>query len=119
MKSNNNTISTLQQDLQYRLWHHRLGRPGRISLSQFHVSCDGVPKLSKPALFQCAECIPTKFGKHKKGFHTKPKPLLPGEMFQMDYGFVPGLINTYPSPSDDPRLNYHFKHAGMASTVTY
>ena len=57
--------------------------------------------MSNPALLQCAKCTPAKFGKRKKGFHTKIKPLLLGVMFQMEHGFIRDLINNSSSPSND------------------
>ena len=49
IKFKNNTISTLQQVLLYRLWRHLLGNPRCISLRQSHASCDGFNNLTKPA----------------------------------------------------------------------
>jgi len=92
-KTNYSSVNSLRNDLSYKLWHHRLGHPGRDTLQNAQSSCTGVPKLTTPTFYRCEECIPAKFTKHKKGYNTNPPVVQPGDFFMMDYGFVRGSVN--------------------------
>ena len=82
--------NTLTSYPQHKLWHHRLGYLGKETLRLASAACDGIPKLNRHPLFKCNDFVKVKFHKHKKCLYEKSSKPKPGELFQMDYGFVRG-----------------------------
>ena len=85
-------VNYLNLDLQHKLWYHTLGHPSQHILRLEYNACDGIPNSQRYPLFKCRDYIAVKFHKHKKGHHNKNTTPKPGELFQMDYGFVCGNI---------------------------
>ena len=97
-----NIINSIQSNLKYKLWHHRLAHPGQNSMDLMYKSCDSVPHLKRPPLFRCAECSVSKIHKHIKPTKRPSTRSIPGSLFHIDFGFVRGSPSM-PSPSSPSR----------------
>ena len=85
----------------YKIWHHRLGHPGRDIMENIHKYATGVPCLKHNNLWRCRSCL---IGKHRKQATGKPKKQRapdpkdaeanqhyePGQGLHMDFGFARG-----------------------------
>ena len=85
------TINTVNGTALYRLWHHRLGHPGKFVMDNIKAVTDGVPKLKhlRNPFFKCEHSMHGKITQMKKGFNEDPtRATVPGQRFFMDYGFI-------------------------------
>lgn len=85
-------INSLQQELEYKIWHHHLAHPGHNIISAAPNSCNGLPaSLIKLKFNECETCIQSKIGNKKKGYKLKnSSDIRPGTFFEMDFAFVQG-----------------------------
>lgn len=108
------TIKHLSNAAKYELWHQRTAHAGSTTLEQLHKHVNGVPALKGNAFYRCPSCmsgklctkrsigkaIPSKGAitsqQHDKPQASKPiptsnpEPILAGQHFAMDFGFVRG-----------------------------
>lgn len=106
------TIRRLTNNTMYQLMHARLGHPGERVMQDVHKHAEGIPRLKKPPLFKCPSCTlvnATKRAVTQQEVYTaleqvalplqtgppdpppsitKQEELEPGQVFQMDMGFV-------------------------------
>lgn len=85
-------VNSLRSDINYKLWHHRLAHPGQHALSHTHKACDGAPSLHIPNFFSCDSCNEVKLNKSLKRNKPSSRTCRPGELFQMDFGFIRGKL---------------------------
>ena len=85
-------ICSMQRDLEFKLWHHRLVHPGNNTITIAPKTCDGLPSsLKAPDFHKCEACIKGKMHSHKKGYKpTMSSDIRPGTFFEMDFGFIRG-----------------------------
>ena len=78
----------------YELWHQRTTHSGKNVMEALHKCVDGVPpNLSKcrHGLYRCACCQQAKSTNSTGNTTEEPKATVPGERFQMDFGFIKAL----------------------------
>ena len=82
----------MQNELQYKLWHHCLAHPGENIMEQAPKSCNGLPKtLQKPNFHAYEACITSKMMAYKKNYsNIDISKISPGSYFQLNYAFIRG-----------------------------
>lgn len=99
--------------------HAHLGHPGETMLQEIHHHVNGILKLCKPALYKCGTCtlvhstkctttaeqVGKALSQPTDHLYTAtpslPEPntelnhIIPGQVFQMDMGFVHGTKNSH------------------------
>jgi len=112
-------ITCISSESLYELYHARLGHPGQKVMSMVHHRVEGIPKLTRPPLFQCQACMLAKVTKravhaqnqkdtsrsHKDSAAQPIKEnerLAPGTHFHMDMGFVRG--SKYRTKDEDGQM---------------
>mmetsp|Transcript_23363 Transcript_23363/g.33516 ORF Transcript_23363/g.33516 Transcript_23363/m.33516 type:complete len:1554 (+) Transcript_23363:3270-7931(+) len=118
MDGNNEIIRRMSKAAEHELWHARLAHPGETTSKDIHKHVKGCPVLRGNAFYKCGCCMQEKM-KHRSfpeithspvrnvarpstppALDPNPdlcpireqfeKDLLPGQMFQIDTGFVRG-----------------------------
>ena len=108
------SINHISNAAKYELWHQRTAHAGTNTLESLHKHVKGVPALKGNAFYRCPSCMSGKLctkrsiGKPttskgatisqqhkiptqpKQAMPTNSEPLLPGQHFAMDFGFVRG-----------------------------
>lgn len=100
-------IRRLTSSTTYALMHAQLGYPGETVLQQIYHHVDGVPKLRKPDLYKThmyiTEAVPIAQPSPIPVQSNAPNAMIPGQVFQIDMGFVHGT--KYSHKSDDGDLD--------------
>ena len=91
----------------HELWHQRLCHPGHTVTSTISKTAEGVPNLThgRNAFYKCDACMRAKIESTAKtsSSPTRDSPISgPGQMFNMDFGFVRG--SDFKRKGDDGRI---------------
>jgi hypothetical protein len=91
-------VKSIPKDVrEFEIWHQRLGHAPakRLYLTAQHTQ--GLPKISPTMISSIVRCRACDIAKLKKSSKGTPAvldmPLLPGQQFHMDLGFIRGPSN--------------------------
>ena len=104
-------INLLNVNVQYHLWHHRLGHPCHKIMVEAQKHFVGIPKVKKPQFFSCNTCNSLKFRKthigpttfvSRKSTTIKQENIEVGQHLHVDFGCVQS--SDYSRKDEDGKL---------------